>query len=76
MTDIEQSILSEMSTLPDARLNDVLAFVRFLKVSLYDPEKIRNDFKEALKDARGTAKENNISQADIEAEIQAVRAGK
>ena len=76
MTDLEQSILSEISTLPDARLNDVLAFVRFLKVSLYDPQKIRSDFKEALKDARATAKENNISQADIEAEIQAVRAGK
>jgi hypothetical protein len=76
MTDLEQSIISEISTLPDARLNDVLAFVRFLKVSLYDPEKIRSDFKEALKDARATAKENNISQADIEAEIRAVRAGK
>ncbi len=75
MTNLEQSIINEISTLPDARLNDVLAFVRFLKVSLYDPEKTRSDFKAALQDARATASENNISQADIEAETRAVRAG-
>ena len=55
---------------------DVLTFVRFLKVSLPDKEKIRNEFKEALKDARKTAKKYKITQADINAEIRAVRDGK
>jgi hypothetical protein len=36
-------------------------------------KKIREDFQEALKDDRATAKENNITEADIEAEIRAVR---
>jgi putative PIN family toxin of toxin-antitoxin system len=55
---------------------DVLAFIRFLKISLPNEEKISKDFKEALQDARATAEANNITQADIDAEIRAVRDGK
>ncbi len=76
MTTFEQTLLREVSTLPEARQADVLAFVRFLKISLPDKEKIREDFKEALKDARETAQKLNITEADIEAEIRAVRNGK
>ena len=76
MTNFEETLLREVATLPEARQADVLAFIRFLKVSLPDAEKVREDFKEALKDARTTAKENNITEADIEAEIRAVREGK
>lgn len=76
MTTFEQTLLREVSTLPEARQADVLAFIRFLKISLPNEEKIREDFKEALKDARATAEKLNITQADIDAEIRAVRDGK
>mgnify|MGYP003557394051 FL=1 len=76
MTTFEQTLLKEVATLPESRQVDVLAFIRFLKISLPDEEKIRDDFKEALKDARATAEKYNITQADIDAEIRAVRDGK
>jgi hypothetical protein len=76
MTTFEQTLLREVSTLPESRQADVLAFIRFLKVSLPDNEKTRADFKEALKDAQETAKRLNITQEDIDAEIRAVRDGK
>jgi hypothetical protein len=76
MTTFEQTLLREVATLPESRQADVLAFIRFLKISLPEKEKIKADFKEALKDARETAKRLNISQEDIDAEIRAVREGK
>ena len=76
MTTFEQTLLREVSTLPESRQADVLAFVRFLKISLPDNEQIKSDFKEALKDARETAERLNITQEDIDAEIRAVRDGK
>jgi rRNA maturation endonuclease Nob1 len=76
MTSLERTIMREIATLPESNLMDVLTFVRFLKVSLPDKEKTRSEFKEALKDARKTAKKYKITQADINAEIRAVRDGK
>jgi rRNA maturation endonuclease Nob1 len=76
MTTFEQTLLREVSTLPESRQADVLAFVRFLKISLPNEEKVREDFKEALEDARTTAEKYNITQEDIETEIRAVRDGK
>jgi hypothetical protein len=76
MTTFEQTLLREVATLPESRQVDVLAFIRFLKISLPDEEKIKDDFKEALKDARATAEKYNITQTDIDAEIRAVRDGK
>ena len=76
MSTFEQTLLREISTLPESRQADVLAFIRFLKISLPNEEKISKDFKEALQDARATAEENNITQAEIDAEIRAVRDGK
>jgi len=76
MTTFEQTLLREVATLPESRQADVLAFVRFLKISLPNEEKVRDDFKEALKDARATTEKYNITQEDIENEIRAVREGK
>lgn len=75
MTTLEKTLLREISTLPESRLADVIAFVRFLKTSLPDKEKIRDDFKDALKETRSTAKKYKITQSDIDAEIRAVRDG-
>ena len=76
MTTFEQTLLREVTTLPESRQADVLAFIRFLKISLPNDETVREEFKEALKDARDTAEKYNITQEDIDAEIRAVREGK
>ncbi|HLF74742.1 MAG TPA: hypothetical protein VI524_10370 [Anaerolineales bacterium] len=76
MNSFEQILLREVATLPEERQADVLAFVRFLKISLPNEEKIRAEFREALEDARATAEKYNITQEDIDAEIRAVRDGK
>lgn len=77
MTNLEQTIMTEISTLPETRLPDVLAFIRYLKLSIpKDQKEIEERFDEALKSIRARAKEMNITDKDIEAEIRAVREGK
>jgi len=77
MTNLEQTIMTEISTLPETRLPDVLAFIRYLKLSIPKEQKeIEERFDEALKSIRARAKEMNITNEDIEAEIRAVREGK
>lgn len=77
MTELEQTIMKEISTLPETRLPDVLAFIRYLKLSIPKEQKeLEERFDEALKSIRAHAKEMNITDEDIEAEIRAVREGK
>ena len=77
MTDLERTIMTEISTLPETRLPDVLAFIRYLKLSIPKEQKeIEERFDEALKSIRARAKEMNLTDEDIEAEIRAVREGK
>ena len=77
MTELEQTIMTEISTLPETRLPDVLAFIRYLKLSIpKDQKELEERFDEALKSIRARAKEMNITNEDIEAEIRAVREGK
>ena len=77
MTNMEQTILIEISTLPERRLADVLAFVRYLKLSIPTEEKeLEERFDRVLKSIRARAKEMNITDEDIAAEIRAVREGK
>ena len=76
MTSFEETLLRELSTLPESRQADVLAFVRFLKMSIPGEEQIRKDFKDALEDARATTAEYSITEEDIDSEIRAVREGK
>lgn len=76
MTNFEQTLLKEISTLPESRYADVLAFIRFLKISIKDDDALEREFDEAIKDARATAVKYNITEEDINAEIRAVREGK
>jgi hypothetical protein len=77
MTELEQTIMMEISTLPETRLPDVLAFIRHLKLSIPKEQKeLEERFDEALKSIRARAKELNITDDDIAAEIPAVREGK
>jgi hypothetical protein len=77
MTNVEQTIMREISTLPESRLVDLLAFIRYLKLSIPKEQKaLEERFDKALKSIRARTKEMNISEEDIEAEIRAVREGK
>jgi hypothetical protein len=76
MTTFEQTLLQEVSSLPASRRAAVLAFVRYLKISLGDDETLEQEYGAALKEARKTAKKYNITPAVIEDEIRAVREGK
>lgn len=76
MTELEQTIMTEISTLPETRLPDVLAFIRYLKLSIPKEQKEleeRFDEDEALKSISARAKEMNISEEDIEAEVRAAK---
>jgi len=76
MTNLEQTIMREIADLPKARLTDVLAFIRFLKISMMDEYELERQYDVAIQDARTTAKKYNITQDVIDAEIRAVRDGK
>jgi hypothetical protein len=76
MTNLEQTIMREIADLPKARLTDVLAFIRFLKISMMDESELEQQYDAAIQDARATAKKYNITQDVIDAEIRAVRDGK
>jgi hypothetical protein len=77
MTDLEQTIMLELSTLPETRRADVLAFIRYLKLSIpTDQKELEERFDKALQSIRVRAKEMNITDEDIENEIRAVREGK
>jgi len=76
MTTFEQTLLSEVSSLPESRQADVLAFIRFLKISIRDDSALEREYDEAIKDARATALKYNITEDDINAEIRAVRKSK
>jgi len=73
MTSFEQTLLNEIADLPANRRADVLAFVRYLKISLMDEDELELQYDAALKEIRKTAKRYNITAKDIEDEIQAVR---
>lgn len=76
MTNLEQTIMLEIATLPASRLTDVLKYVRFVKLGLADSDEIEKRFDESWKRVRARAKEMNITQEDIDAEIRAAREGK
>jgi len=74
MTKLERTIMLEISTLPESRLADVLTYVRFLKLGLADRDEIEKRFDQSWKRVRARAKKMKITQADIDAEVRAVRA--
>jgi hypothetical protein len=75
MNEFEQTLLQELSTLPESRRADVLAFIRYLKLSIPGGElEIEKRLEKSLKSIRARAKQMNITQEDIDEEIRAVRA--
>jgi hypothetical protein len=76
MTELQRAIMLEISTLPESRLEDVLTYVRFIKLGLADRGEIEKRFDKSWKQVRARAKKLKITQADIDAEIRAVRAAR
>jgi hypothetical protein len=74
MTKLERAIMLEISSLPESRLADVLTYIRFIKLGLADRDDIEKRFDKSWKRVRARAKKLKITQADIDAEVRAVRA--
>jgi hypothetical protein len=75
MTGLEKAILREIADLPEARLPDVLAFIRYLKLTLAEEQQIEERFERALRSVRARSEQINLTEEDIEAEVRAVREG-
>ena len=73
MTDFEKTLLQEVAALPKSRRADVLAFVRYLRISLMDDDEMERRYDAAIQEIRETAKSYNITEKDVEEEIRAVR---
>jgi hypothetical protein len=73
MTTFEQTLLEEVSSLPKSRRADVLAFVRYLRISLMNDDELEHRYDAAIKKTRETAKKFNITEKDVEEEVRAVR---
>lgn len=70
---VKDLLLKEIESLPESRQADVLAYVRFLKIGLAEPQEVAIHFAAALADLRKQAAARGITESDIEAEITAVR---
>ena len=75
MTSFEQTLLHEISALPESRRPDVLAFVRYLRISLREDDELERRYDAAINTIRETARRYNITEQDIADEIRSVRAG-
>ena len=74
MVDFEQTLLQEVAALPKSRYADVLAFVRYLKLSIPNEElQLEQRLDDALQAIRSRPETLAITPDDIEVEIRAVR---
>ena len=73
MTNFEQILLQEVATLPESRRADVLAFVRYLRLTLAEDSEIEARYDAAIATIRETAAKYNITEQDIDDEVRAVR---
>ncbi len=75
MSPSQELVLRELSTLPEEQLNEVLDFIRFLKVRALTDEELSRRFRDALAKARGIAAAEGISESDVAEEIRKTRLG-
>ncbi len=73
MTEFEQILLQEVAALPPSRRADVLAFARYLRISLMDDQELECRYDVAIEQARDIARRYSITEEDVEREIRAVR---
>ena len=72
---LKEMLLREIETLPEDRQENVLAYVRFLKIGLAESQPTERQFADALARARAVAAERGITEQDIDTEIHVVRSG-
>ena len=73
MTSYEQTLLQEVAILPESRRADVLAFVRYLRLSLMDDRELERRYDAATATMRETAERYAVTEMNVEEEIRAVR---
>ena len=73
MTKFEETLLQEVAALPRNRRADVLAFVRYLRLSLMDDAELEKRYGAAIATIGETAERYAITVADINEEIRAAR---
>ncbi len=72
----QELVIRELDTLPTEKLNEVLDFIRFLKIRAKSDPELEREFKNALTQARAIAAERGITEADIAEEIRQARDSK
>jgi len=72
-TSNKETLIQEIEALPESRLADVLAFIRFVKIGLADEGTVERRFTGAMARAREIALQQGITEQDIDEEIRAVR---
>ncbi len=66
-------LIRELEDLSPQKQEDVLSFVRFLKIGMADSQYLRERYDSSLARARRIAEERGITEQDIIEEIAAVR---
>jgi glutamate mutase epsilon subunit len=66
-------LIRELEDLPQREQENVLSFVRFLKIGLADNQCLRERYHTSLAQVRRIAEERGITEQDIVEEIRAVR---
>ncbi len=73
MIDFEQTLLQEVAALPKSRYADVLAFVRYLKLSIPSEElQLAQRLDDVLEAIRTRPETQNITPDDIDAEMNII----
>ena len=70
---VKDILLCEIESLPEERQADVLAFVRYLKLTAADDPTIERRFDAAVSEARRRVAGKGISEDQIAAEIKTAR---
>jgi len=68
----KETLIQGIEALPESRLADVLAFIRFVKIGLADEGTVERRFTGAMARAREIALQRGITEQDIDEEIRAV----
>jgi hypothetical protein len=70
----QELVVRELSTLPEDKVEQVLDFIRFLKIRSQSDQELAREFRRALREARRITAERGITESDIAEEIRQVRA--
>lgn len=74
MTSFEETLLKEVSGLPESRQLDVLTYIRYLKLSVPSQKlALERRFDNTVASIRARSRQLGITPEEIEAEIQGVR---